>query len=147
MLADPFASADDAESCPLVQPKAGRVLREDPGLDRPYARRLGGLREPLEQGEPDAAALQRRVDVDAVLDDTGVDAAVRHSDDCNPAGDLVVDERNEPVLGGMAAIPVVPLGSRGFERGVPGVDPCLVDAPDGLPVVGRHRHDANVRVG
>jgi hypothetical protein len=59
-----------------VQGEAGGVLGEDPGLDGPDPGGLGRLHVGDEQGGADATAAGVGVDVDGVLDHSGVDAAV-----------------------------------------------------------------------
>ena len=71
-----------------VQGEAGVVLGEDPGLDGPHPGSVGGLDEGLQQRGSDALPGVAGVDVDAVLDDAGVDAAPRDGRRCNPPGDL-----------------------------------------------------------
>src|SRR4051794_8120930 len=53
VAADLFAYADGAEPGSAVQGEAGRVLREDRGLDGPDPRRLGRNDQSVEQGSAD----------------------------------------------------------------------------------------------
>src|SRR5262245_44174830 len=53
-LTEPLTATDDAEADALMEAHAGLVLREDPGLDRPDAGRLGRGDERLEQRPTDA---------------------------------------------------------------------------------------------
>ena len=66
---DPLARPDDAKARPRVQSQARRVLREQAGLQRPDACRLGGRDVRGEQASAHAAARGGGVDIHGVLDD------------------------------------------------------------------------------
>jgi hypothetical protein len=77
VASDPLARTEHAEATGLVQRKAGRVLGEDPGLERPQAGLLRGAAHGLEQSATDAAPARGRGHVHAHLGDTCVDRAAR----------------------------------------------------------------------
>src|SRR5439155_6066298 len=66
-LAEPLTHADEPEAAHEVQPEAGLVLREDPGLERPDAGRLRAPDQLFEELAPDAAPADLFGDVDARL--------------------------------------------------------------------------------
>ena len=132
--AEPLADADDPEAAPLVQRDARRVLREDAGLDRPDPGLVGAAAEPREERAPDPSPARGLRDVDAVLGDTGVTAALGDRRERGPADDLSGLLRDETVPGEMAGVPVLPGRSIGLERRVARGDPLLVDRPHGRPV-------------
>ena len=61
-----------------VQSDARGVLGEDAGLEGPDPCDFGAGDEGAEQGSTNAAAVVIGVDVDAVLGDAGLGAAIRH---------------------------------------------------------------------
>src|SRR5690606_35572524 len=83
--AQALAGADGAEACLGVEPEAAGVLGEDAGLDGPDAVGFGSGDERGQQRGSDAPAAGMRADVDAVLDDSGVAAAVGDGRGGDPA--------------------------------------------------------------
>jgi hypothetical protein len=135
--ADSLACPDDAKAAALVQLERRNVLREDPGLDRPDPVLLRAADQLVEQRPSDAAALSRIGDVDAVLGDTCVDAALGNRGERGPADDLAALEGHEAVALQVRLVPVFPGGSLGLEGGVAAGDPLLVDRLHGRPVLMR----------
>jgi hypothetical protein len=141
MLADAFPCPGDAEPGDPVQGHAGGVLREDAGLDGPDPGRLSRGDQRIQELTADAPAAGAGVDVDGMLDDTGVDAAAGDGRDGHPPGDMACRSRDEPVAGQPGRGEGRPVRRRGFEGGVALLDPGPVDAEHGGAVRTGHRLD------
>ena len=63
------------------------------------------------RGAADASVSMVGVDVDAVLGDASVDAAVREWRQRRPTCDLAVDDCDQPVIGEVGVVPVLPRGA------------------------------------
>jgi hypothetical protein len=147
VLADAFPDADNAEPGGPVQGQAGRVLREDAGLDGPDPGGLGRGDQRLQEPAADAAAAGGGVDVDGMLDDPGVHAAAGHGRGGDPPGDRAAGRGNVPVGGQPGRGEGRPVRRRGFERGVALLDPGLVDRQHGAGVAAGHRLDPQAGAG
>ena len=100
VLADAFPGPDHAEPGRLVQGQAGGVFGEDAGLDGPDPGGLGGGDQCVQEPAADAAAAGGGMNVDRVLDHTGVNAATGHSRRGHPPGESASRDRDEQVGGG-----------------------------------------------
>jgi hypothetical protein len=147
VLADAFPGADDAEPGGPVQGQAGRVLREDAGLDGPDPSGLGRGDQRLQKPAAYPAAAGVGVDVDRMLDHPGVDAAAGHGRGGHPPGDPAAGGGNVPVGGQPGRGEGRPARRRGFERGVTLLDPGLVDRQHGARVAAGHRLDPRAGAG
>jgi hypothetical protein len=147
VLADAFPDADDAEPGRPVHGQAGRVLREDAGLDSPDPGGLGRGDQRLQEPAADAAAAGGGVDVDGMLDDPGVHAAAGHGRGGDPPGDLAAGGRDVSVGGQPGRGEGRPFRRRGFERGVALLDPGLVDRQHRLGMGVGHRLDPHACAG
>jgi hypothetical protein len=140
--ADALAGADGAEPGGPVQGQAGGVLREDPGLDGPDPGGLGGGDQRIQEPAAGAPVAGGGVDVDGVLDHSGVDAAAGDGRGGYPPGDLSAGGSDEPVSGQPGRSEGRPVRHRGFEGGVALLDPSLVDREHGASMRAGHRLDA-----
>jgi hypothetical protein len=124
VLADAFPGTDDAEPRRFVQGQAGRVLREDPRLDGPDPGGLGRGDQRIQKLAGVAPAAGGGVDVDRVLDDSGVDAAAGHGRGGHPPGDLACLGRDEPVGGQPDAEKAAQSGARVSKVALPSSIPA-----------------------
>jgi hypothetical protein len=101
------------------------------GLDGPDPGGLGGGDQGIQEPAAGALAGGGGVDVDRMLDDSGVDASAGHARGAHPAGDLARRGRDEPVTGQTGAGERRPAGRTGLEGRVALIDPGLVDRDRG----------------
>jgi hypothetical protein len=141
VLADALADPDQTEPGGPVQGHAGSVLREDAGLDGPDPGRLGRGDQGVQETAADTLAAGGGVDVDGMLDDTGVDAAAGDGRGGHPPGDLARLGRDEPVPGQPGCGEGRPARRAGFERGVAFIDPGLINRKHGRGVQSGHGLD------
>ncbi len=140
--AEALAGADHPEPGGGVQREARSVLGEDPGLHRPDAAGPGGGQQGLKQRPPDATSARLGVDVDGVLDDTGVDASAGDGARCHPAEHGALGaERDEAVVGQVVGVELGPGGRGVLEGGVAGGDAGGVDFEHRVGVAGVHGRD------
>jgi len=124
----------------LVQSEAGGVLGEHAGLQRPHAGGLGRGDIGLQPTPGRHRGRGGRVDVDAVLQHSRVDAAFglpatpRPSRQSRPKG-----ERDETVLRQMGMVPALQLGAMVSKTSVAGVQSGLVDRQHLLGVRAFHQ--------
>src|SRR5262245_62397532 len=96
---------------------------------------VGALDHGRAQRAADALAARLLADVDTERRDTGVATARRRRTGRDPAAHMAVTLGDEPVLGEVRAVPVLPRRHLGLERGVARGDPLLEDPRDLRPVV------------
>jgi hypothetical protein len=128
--------ADLVEAGGAVHGQAGGVVGEDAARELVQAGALGLLAQRLEQPPADAAALRRAGDVDGVLADALVDAAVRVRAHAAEADDLVAgdgDHERQPFR--QPLLDLRGLARARLERREPARDPLVVDRHDGGGVV------------
>lgn len=142
MLSHAFAGAHDPKAGRLVESNAGDILGEDAGLDRPDAGPFGGVNELFEKCPTDSSSMCGRRDVDGIVDDTGVGAAVadRHSGD--PPHDIARSgDGDEAMCREVVAVPGRPIRGSGLERRITSVEPLLMDPQHRPRVLPGHVHD------
>jgi hypothetical protein len=127
-----------------MQLDTGRVLGEDPTLDRPDATGVGMRDQGFEEGAADALTAQASVHVHAVFQDPRVCAAIRDLRRRNPADHLAMAGGNESILGRMRRRPALERRDLRLERGVTGGDPIGVNGADRRPVLVAERADHEV---
>ncbi len=132
--------------CPSVQGEACGVLGEDTGLHRPDPGGLGGGQQGAQQRESHTEAPCPGVDVDGVLDHSGVRAAVGHGHDGGPTEYTIVPvEGDQAVLAQPGRVESLPVWGGGLEGGVALVDAEPMDRQDLVGVLGPHRRDVPAR--
>lgn len=89
-----FSNANLPEAVVQMQAEARLIFREDAGLQRPKAVRLGSLDQRVQQKRTDAMAACWRADVNADLSDTGINASARNRTERRPTNDLIIRTRN-----------------------------------------------------
>src|SRR6266511_4147742 len=136
--ADALPAADLAEAAGAVQSQAGVVLGEDPGLQRPDARRLGLRDQPLEQGSADPPAAGTGGYVQADVGHAPVHGARRYRGQGRPPEDPTALTGHQPAFAEVRAVPGRPVGGGRLEGAVSAGDALLVDLADRGPVLGPH---------
>ena len=141
VLANAFSGADDPEAGGLVEVKARAVLREDPRLDGPDASGFGRGDEGIQEQPPDALATAVGMNIDGVLNYSGVDGPGGYRRSGDPAEDAGLIEGDVAVCGEPSGIEGVPVRGAGLESGVASIDPGLVDGQHGAGVHRGHGGD------
>ena len=112
VLADAFSGANDPESSGLVEMKARAVLREDPSLDGPDASGFGRGDEGIQELPSDALAAAVGMNIDGVLNYSGVDGPGGYRRSGDPAEDTGLIEGDVAMWGSRAALKVPQSGAR-----------------------------------
>ena len=126
--AKPLATADYSESNALMETEAGLVLGEYAGLYGPDTAGLRRLDQVLHQRIAHTLPTCLLGHVDAVLNDTFIDAPARDGAGGHPATHFSFGHGDKSVRREVRRIPALPGRDIGLERGVGRADPFRVYA-------------------
>ena len=138
---DTLARSHDSEPAFLMQMDTGVILREDAGLQCPYAFPFRGLDERGKQSHSDAFATGTRPHINAYFGHAGIHLTAGDAAEGSPSECRRMLASNQPAPRQMGGVPALPLRSGGFERGVAGGDALQIDGANLGPVGWKHWFD------